>query len=66
MRKRKFVNVGNFEGWEFSVCKKRKDSILKEVKERVKEFYLSFNISREVLDKREVIKVKDKDKVSIV
>ena len=34
--------------------------------ERVKEFYLSPNISREVPDKREAIKVKDKDKVLIV
>lgn len=37
-----------------------------EVKEQEKEFYLSPNISREVPDKREAIKVNDKDKVLIV
>ena len=66
VRKRKSANAGNSEGWEPSACKKRKDSIPEEVKERVKEFYLSPNISREVPDKHEAIKVNNKDKVLIV
>ena len=66
VRKRKSANVENPEGWEPSARKERKDSIPEEVKERVKEFYLSPNITREVPDKREAIKVKDKDKVLIV
>ena len=66
VRKRKSANAGNSEGWEPSARKKRKDSIPEEEKEQVKEFYLSPNISREVPDKREAIKVKDKDKVLIV
>ena len=49
------------ECWQPRARKTRKDSIPETVKERVKAFYLSPDISREVPDKRSVIKIKDQE-----
>ena len=52
--------------WQPKTRKQRKDSIPETVKQRVRDFYLSSEISREVPDKRAAIKVKEGGQVQLV
>ncbi|KAI8487953.1 hypothetical protein Bbelb_344010 [Branchiostoma belcheri] len=52
--------------WRPKVRKQRKDIIPEQVKQKVREFYLSPEISREVPDKRAAVKIKEGSKVTLV
>ena len=65
VKKQKNVTQNN-QWWQPSNRKKRKDSISERVKQRVRDFYLSPDISQEVPDKRAAIKVKEGGQVQMV
>ena len=68
LRKEKPKKVQETEWWKPKTRKPRKDRVPDQVKERIKEFFLSPAVSREVPDKRAAIKIKDKktSKVRVV
>ena len=53
--------TANRQWWQKQVCKRRKDRLDEKVKILVKGYYLSPEVSREVPNKKEVVKVKTDD-----
>lgn len=66
LKQRKLSKKESVKWWQPNARKKRQDGLSNQTKQRVQEFYLSPDVSREVPDKRAAIKVKENNKVRIV